>query len=114
MSTPIVILEYTDATSFFEYPIAHCMALGLHSQIMKQIGDDQFNSACRRADKRSVFLLRPSSLKRHVKRILPESSLNIFSGYKVEDHHHAMECFHVLVFHRNFTNEPERNLFKCP
>ena len=30
LSTPIVILNYTDATTFFEYHVAHCMALGLH------------------------------------------------------------------------------------
>lgn len=118
LSTPIVLLKYTDATTFFEYPVAHCMALGLHSQIMKQmrdvLGNDQFNSACRRADKRCAYLLRPSLLKRHVKRMLPESSLNLLSGYKVEDHQHSMECYHVLVFHRNFTNEAERNIFKCP
>ena len=118
LSTPIVILEYTDSTTFFEYPVAHCMALGLHKQIMVQmrdvIGELQFLNACRRSDKRSLYLLRPSSLKRPVKRILPESSDNILSGYKVEDHQHGMECFHVLVFHRIFTNATERNLLRCP
>ena len=117
-STPIMLLEYTDATTFFEYPIAHCMALGLHRQLMQQmrdvIGDDGFNSACKRSDRRCAYLLRPSSLKRPVKRMLPDTSTNLFSGYKVEDHQHSMECFHVLVFHRNFTHIPERKLFKCP
>ena len=117
LCTPIMILEYTDATSFFEYPVAHCMALGLHSQLMKQmrdvIGHEQFNNACKRADKRLAFILRPSSLKRPVKRILPESSSNLLSGYKVEDHQHALECYHVLVFHQNFTCLPERKLFQC-
>jgi hypothetical protein len=117
-STPITMLKYTDASTFFEYPVAHCMALGLHSQFFKQmrdiIGDDQFNKACRRSDKRSSYILRPSILKRPVKRILPESSLNLLSGYKVEDHQHSMECYHVLVFHRIFTREPERRMLKCP
>jgi hypothetical protein len=36
------------------------------------------------------------------------------SGYKVEDHQHSLECFHVLVFHRISTIKPERNLLKCP
>jgi hypothetical protein len=116
-STPIATLEYTDASSFFEYPVAHCMALGLHSQFMKHmrntLGEDAFNRACRRSDKRCAYILRPSILKRPVKRILPESSLNLFSGYKVEDHQHSMECYHVLVFHRNFTHGPERELFSC-
>ena len=118
LPTPIVMLEYTDAATFFEYPVAHCLALGLHSQIMKQMRDcldyDQFNSACRKADKRSAFILRPSVLKRPVKRMLPESSYNLLSGDKVEDHQHSMECFHVLVFHQNFTHGPERNLLRCP
>jgi len=35
------------------------------------IGHEQFNNACKRADKRLAFILRPSSLKHHVKRILP-------------------------------------------
>jgi hypothetical protein len=117
LSTPIVILNYTDSTTFFEYPVAHCMALGLHKQLVTQMRDvishTDFNDACKRADKRLKYVLRPSQLKRPVKRILPESSENIMSGYKVEDHQHALECFHVLVFHRCFTNESERNLFKC-
>ena len=75
-STPITILKYNDASTFFEYPVAHCMALRLHSQFFKQmrdiIGDDQFNKACRRADKRSSYTLRPFILKRPVKRILLE------------------------------------------
>ena len=116
-STPISLLKYTDSSTFFEYPVAHCMALGLHSQIIKSmrdtLGDDQFNRCCRRSDKRAAYILRPSVLKRPVKRMLPESSLNLLSGYKVEDHQHAMENYHVLVFHRVFTNEPERNLFNC-
>ena len=78
------------------------------------IGHDQFINACRRADKRCSYLLRPFAFKRPVKRILPESSLNILSGYKVEDHQHSMECFRVLVFHQNFTNATEINVFKCP
>jgi len=76
LSTPIVMLDYTDASTFFEYPIAHCTALGLHSQIIKQmrecIGFDQFNSVCRRFGKRCAFTLRPSLLKRPVTRMLPE------------------------------------------
>ena len=73
LSTPIVVLGYTDASHFFEYTVAHCMALGLHSYITMQmrecLGPDQFNSACIRYDKRGVFILRPSLLKRPVKRI---------------------------------------------
>jgi len=84
LSTPISILEYTDATTFIEYHVAHCMPLGLHSQIMRQmrdvIGDDDFNNVCKRADKRIRFILRPSVMKRHVKRLLPESSFNFLSG----------------------------------
>ena len=93
------------------------MDLGLHKHLMTQmrdvIGPDDFNNACRKADKRSKYWLRPSHFKRPVKRILFESSFNIMSGYKVEDHQHSLECFHVLVFHRNFTIESDRNLFKC-
>ena len=55
LSTPISLLEYTDATKYFEYPVAHCMALGLHSQLLKQmrdtLGAEQINKACRRTDK---------------------------------------------------------------
>ena len=109
-------LKYTDATTFMEYPVAHCMALGLHSQFMKQmrdvLGDDAFNNACKRADRRIAYIRRPSVLKRPVKRMLPESSLNLLSGFKVEDHQHSMESYHVLLFHRTFRG-PERNLFKC-
>jgi len=87
-STPITMLPYTDASLFFEYPVAHCMALGLYSQIMMQmrdiLGEDQFNRACKRANERSAFILRTSILKRPVKRLLPESSSNLLSGYKVE------------------------------
>ena len=96
----------------------HCMALGLHSQNLKQMRDvlgyDTFNSACKRADKRAVFLLLPYVLKRHVKRMLPETSLNLLSGSKVEDHQHAMESCHILVFHRCFVDDTENVLFKCP
>jgi hypothetical protein len=84
---------------------------------MKQMRDvrgyEQFNNARRRAHKRLAYIPRPSSQKRPVKRILPETSFNLLSGYKVEDHMHGMECYHVLVFHQNFTSEPERNLLKC-
>ena len=118
LSTPIVMLEYTDASTFFEYPVAHCMALGLHKQFMIQmrecLGADQFNSACRRSDKRCAFILRPSLLKRPVKRMLPDSSLKLLSGFKVEDHQHSIKCYHVLVFHQIFTHGPERSLFICP
>ena len=117
LSTPISLLEYTDATTFFEYPVAHCMALGLHSQLLKQmrdtLGAEQFNKACRKTDKRSSHILRPSVLKRPIKNMLPDSSLNLLSGYKVEDHQHAMECYHVLAFHQNFTHGLERDLFRC-
>ncbi len=61
LSTHVVMLEYTDASTFFEYPVAHCMALGLHKQIMKQmrecLGVDKFNRACKISDKRCAFLL---------------------------------------------------------
>jgi len=116
-STPICCLKYTDASTFFEYPVANCMALGLHSQILKMmrgtLWEDEFNRACKRFDKRAAFILCPSLLKRPVKRMLPESSLNLLSAYKVEDHQHAMKNYHVLVFHRGFANEMERNLFTC-
>ncbi len=39
LSTPIVILNYTDSTNFFEYHVAHCMALGLHKQLVTQMRD---------------------------------------------------------------------------
>lgn len=117
-STPINVLEYSDASTFFEYPVAHCMALGLHTQFIKNmrevLGPEQFNRACRRVDKRCSYILRPSVLKRPVKRMLPDTSLNLLSGYKVEDHQHSMESYHVLVFHQIFTHGPERNLFTCP
>jgi hypothetical protein len=118
ISTPIDVLPYTDAYTFFEYPVAHCMALGLHSQIVKQMRDvlgcDEFNNACKRSNKYATYLLRPSVRKRPVRRMLPYSSLNLLSGYKVEDHQHAMESYHILVFHRYFAVEAEINLFKCP
>ena len=78
------------------------------------LGFEAFNNACKRADKRAGYLLRPSILKRPMKRMLPESSVNLLSGYKVEDHQHAMECYHVLVFHRCFDVPTEKVLFKCP
>ena len=31
-STPITTLAYTDCSTLFEYPVAHCLALGLHRQ----------------------------------------------------------------------------------
>ncbi len=118
ISTPISILTYTDAYSFMEYPIAHCIGLGLHPHILKLMRDclgcDEFNSACKRADRRAAYLLRPSVLKRPVKRMLPKSSLNLLSGYKFEDHLHAMESYHILVFHRCFLVATEKALFKCP
>ena len=116
-STPITTLAYTDCSTFFEYPVAHCLALGLHRQFFNGmrdvLGPDQFNRAIRRVDKRCEFILRPSILKRPVKRNLPDTSLNLLSGYKVEDHQHSMECYHVLVFHRIFTHGPERESFSC-
>jgi len=103
-STPVFLLPYTDASTLMEYPIAHCMALGLHKQFFYQMRDvlgvDNFISACKRADKRAAFLQRPSILKRPVKRILPEISTTLLSSYTCEDHQHGMESYHVLVFHR--------------
>ncbi len=65
-STPISTLAYTDASSFFEYPVAHCLALGLHRQFFKDtrdiLGPDQINRAYKRADKRCAYILRPSIL----------------------------------------------------
>ena len=103
-----------------EYVINLCICACfwiLHCQIVKQMRDvlgyDALNSACKRANKRAVFLLRPSLLKRHVKRVLPETSLNLLNGYKVEDHQYSMESYHVLVFHRYFAVDTETILFKC-
>ncbi len=76
-------------------------------------GKDQINRACKRSDKRVALVLRPSLLKRRVERMLPESSLNIFSSYKVEDYQHAMEQFDMLVLHWVFANELERSFFTC-
>ena len=77
-----------------ENPVARCMALGLHNQFVKHmrdvIGEDAFNNACKRVDKRVVYNIRPSILKRPAKRMLPKSSLNLLSGYKVEDHQHSL------------------------
>ena len=75
-STPIITtLGYTDASSFFECPVAHCLAFGLHRQLFKDtrdiIGPDQFNRAYKKAEKRCAYILRPSILKRFVKRIPP-------------------------------------------
>ena len=116
-STPIATLGNTGVSSFFEYPVAHCLALGIHRQFFKDMRDilspDQFDRTCNRADKRCAYILRPSILKRHMKRILPESSLNLLSGYKVEDHQPSMECDHVLLFHRFFTHGQERESFSC-
>ena len=76
-------------------------------QIHDVLGQDAFNNACKIADKRVVYILRPSILKCPVNRMLPESSLTLLSGYKVEDHQHSMECYHVLVFHRSFHFGPD-------
>ncbi len=65
------------------------------------LGEDALNNDFKRADKRVVYLLRLSALQRPVKLMLPETSLNLLSGYKVEDHQHSMEYYHVLVFHRS-------------
>ncbi len=74
ISTHIANLPYTDSYTFFYYAVAHCMALGLHSQIVKQIrvvlDCDEFNNVFKRVDKRAAYLLRPSDLKRPVKRML--------------------------------------------
>jgi hypothetical protein len=116
-STPITTLGYTNASSFFEYPVAHCLALGIHCQFFKDMRDilfpDEFNRACKRTDKRCAYILRLFILKRPVKRILPELSLYFLSGYKVEDQQHSMECYHVLLFRRVFTHGPERESFSC-
>ena len=94
-SIPITTLGYTDASSFFEYPVAHCLASGLHRQFFKNmrdiLGPDELDHACKRADKRCAYIIRPSILKRPVERILSESSLNLLSGYKVEDHQHSID-----------------------
>ena len=79
-STPICCLKCTDISTFFEYPVAHCMPLRLHSEIIKMmrdtLGKDEFHRACRRCDKRDAYIINPSLIKRHVKRMLPVSSLN--------------------------------------
>ena len=94
-STPISTLGYTDASFFFYYLVAHCLALGIYRQFFKDMrniwGPDQFNRACKRDDKRYAYILRPSILKRPVKRVLPESNLNLLSEYKVEDQQYSME-----------------------
>ena len=52
-------------------------------------------------------------MKRQVKRILQESNISYLRKYKVENHQHSMEWYHVLVFHKIFIRKPEWNLFKC-
>jgi hypothetical protein len=49
-----------------------------------------------------MFLRRPAETKRPTKRILPDKSSNLFSGFKIEDHLHAMETFEPLVFYSVF------------
>jgi hypothetical protein len=76
-------------------------------QMRDILGHDKCNNAYRRADKRLAYILRPSRLKRHTKRMLPESSFNLLSGLKVEVHLHGIKYVCVLVFHRNFTSGAE-------
>ena len=74
LSVPIAFLQYSDATAFMEYPVAHYMALSLHNQFMRQmrdvLGEDAFNNDCKRVDKRAIYILRSSDLKRLAKRML--------------------------------------------
>ena len=66
------------------------MLLGLKQQfannIRDKVGEKIFHAAVRIADSWLLDVRRPIELKRHVKRILPAGSNNLFSGHKIEDH----------------------------
>ncbi len=83
-------LEYSDFSTFYGYPICHSMLLGLKQQfantISDKVGEKIFHAAVRTADLWLLEVRRPIELKRHVKRILPAGSNNLFSGHKIEDH----------------------------
>jgi hypothetical protein len=103
---PIRIMPWLDYTTYFAYPICHNLLLGLHGQILGNIRDKVgakiFENAVRASDKLMMFLRRPAENKRPTKRILPEKSSNLFSGFKIEDHLHGMETFEPLVFYGMF------------
>ena len=90
LSDAIRKLNYVDYSTFFGYPICHNMLQGLKQQlpinIRDKVGEKVFNAAVRAADECLLDVRRPCELKRPVKRILPERSNNLFSGYKIEDH----------------------------
>ena len=99
-------MPWLDYTTFFAYSICHNSLLGLHGQIpgniREKVGAKVFENAVRLADKQMVFIRRPAETKRPTKRLLPEKSSNLFSGFKIEDHLHGMETFEPLVFYGIF------------
>ena len=101
-------LTYSDYSTFFGYPICHTLLLGLKQQfpsnIRDKVGGEIFNAAVREADLWLIDVRSSFELKRPVKRILPASSNNLFSGYKIEDHLHMMETFEPMVFYQIFDN----------
>jgi hypothetical protein len=83
LSEAIRKLIYTDYSTFFGYPICHNLLLGLKQQIPNNIRDKVgvkvFNDAVKTVDECLADVRRPYELKRPVKRILPQSSNNLFS-----------------------------------
>jgi len=103
---PIRLMPWLDYTTYFAYPICHNLLLGLHGQIpgniRDKVGDKIFEKAVREAEEKFKFMRRPAETKRPIKRLLPEHSSNLFSGYKIEDHMHGMETFEPLFFYDIF------------
>ena len=105
-SIPVAILKYTNATLLFDYPICHLLCLGLYPQILRhfifQLGP-RFLVLIRRSDFRSSIIRRPSEMKRPIRALLPQSSDNVCSGFKIEDTIHHMENIGPLTFFTCFT-----------
>ncbi len=96
------------SSHFWGYPICHNLLLGFKQQftsnIRDKVGEEISNVVVREADLWLIDVRRPFEIKRHVKRILPAGSNNLFSGYKIEDRLHIMEIFEPMVFYHIFYN----------
>lgn len=113
---PIRLMPWLDYSTYFAYPICHNLLLGLHSQIpgniRDKVGAKIFEKVVRETDKQLMYVRRPSETKRPTKRLLPEKSSNLFSGFKIEDHLHGMETFEPLIFYGIFENFQNGRLLK--
>ncbi len=109
-------MPWLDYATYFAYLICHRLLLGLHAKIpgniRDKVGAKIFENAVRLSDKQKSFLRRPSETKRPTKRLLPEKSSNLFSGFKIEDHLHGMETFEPLIFYGIFGNFKNGYLLK--